>query len=321
MLRSRLVRKILLGGVCVGLAAASLFIPIGGGAVSTAATMTTRANPATNPAPDLPTFSSERPKAGLSLLFIHHSVGGRLLADAGDRQAMGDEIWKAHPNGGGLRRSLEAQGYQVHEASYGSQLGSHTDRADWLAKFRDQMPAVTACALNDQRLPDGQRNQIVVFKSCFPENLLADDGAEQRARDNLTALLPLFAQHPDTLFVYLTTPPLAPNTPAEPVWKSLARFVMRKPQPGPRLAKSGPAARRLNDWITSPGGWLKDYRLKNLVVFDLYDVLTDHGRTDYLAFTTDGGTDSHPSREGNERVAAEFVPFLNRAVRRAGLAE
>ena len=36
---------------------------------------------------------------------------------------------------------LIAQGYQVQEASYGSQLGEHTDDGDWLPKFRDQMDA------------------------------------------------------------------------------------------------------------------------------------------------------------------------------------
>jgi len=320
MLRSRFVRKIVLGGACVGLAAASLFIPVGG-VTASSSPMNTRSNPAPDAATPLSTFSSAAPGKPLRLLFIHHSVGGRLMADPGERQPLGDEIWKSHPNGGGLRRMLEQQGYEVHEASYGSEIGSHTDRADWPATFRDKMSVVTSCALNDQRLPDGQKNQIVVFKSCFPENLLADEAAEKRAREDLTALLPVIAQHPETLFVYLTTPPLAPNVRAEPAWKYVARVVTGKPQPGPRLARSGPAARRLNDWIVSPDGWLKGSTLKNLAVFDLYDVLTDHGRTNFLAFPTDGGYDSHPSREGNQKVAADFVPFLNRAVRRAGLAE
>lgn len=264
-------------------------------------------------------FSSAPPATPLRLLFIHHSVGGRWLADPGPREALADEIWRSHPNGGGLRRRLEQQGYQVHEASYGSAIGSGTDFPDWLPKFRDQMDRGLACAINDQPLPSGQRNQIVVWKSCFPNNQLDDEAALARAQAQLSALLPMFARHPAVLFVHVTTPPLAPMVAREPAWRSLARLLLRRPQPGPRLLRSGPLARRLDEWITRPDGWLKDYPLKNLVVFDLYDILTDHGKSDFLAFPTGDGYDSHPSRTGNELASAAFVPFLNRAVRRAGM--
>jgi len=317
MIRSKHVKKLVLGGACVAVAGASLLIPVGGGSASQlSATAPRSAGPVS-----LAEFSSDPPRAKLPLLFIHHSVGGALLADSGDKQRIAEEIWRSHPNGGGLRRLLEGQGYEVHEASYGSDIGGHTDRGDWLPKFRDKMQVIRTCALNDQRLPDGQQNKIVVFKSCFPENMLSDDAAVARAREDLSALLPVIAAHPDMLFIYMTTPPLAPKVRSEPAWKWLARKIMGKPLPGPRLLKSGPGARRLNDWVVSPEGWLKDYPLKNLVVFDLFDTLTNHGKSDFLEFATDDGYDSHPSRAGNELVAAEFVPFLNRAVRRAGLAE
>ena len=54
------------------------------------------------------------------------------------------------------------------------------------------------------------------------------------------------------------------------------------------------------------------------MVFDLYDALTGEGKSNLLVYPTRGGTDSHASQEGNERVARAFVPFLNRVVRRAG---
>jgi hypothetical protein len=265
--------------------------------------------------------SSAATKSPLRLLFIHHSVGGRWLADPGDKQKIAEEIWKSHPDGGGLRRQLEAQGYEVHEASYGSNIGGTTDLPDWIVKFRDKMDIVRRTQLNDQALPEGKRNQIVMFKSCFPNNLLGDEKAVEAARAEMNALLPEFAKHPDVLFVHVTTPPLAPRVEKEPAWKWLAREVMRKPQPGSRLVRSGPLARALNDWVTSPDGWLKGYAGKNVAVFDLYDALTNHGESDFLAYPTHDGYDSHPSREGNAKAAAEFVPFLNRAVRLAGLSE
>jgi len=266
-------------------------------------------------------ISSEPPRSPLNLLFIHHSVGGRLLAAPGPDDAIASSILRSHPEGGDLRRVLEQQGYTVHEASYGSEIGDATDRVDWLPKFRDKMDKVLSCDQNDRRLPDGQRNRIVVFKSCYPESMIGDEAALDRARATLSALLPVFAQHPDVLFVFLTSPPLAPAVPANPLWKQLARSVMGKPQPLARLARSGPLARQLADWAAGPNGWLKGYPNNNVVAFDLFDVLTNHGKSDFLAYLTGGGTDSHPSREGNQRVAAELVPFLNRAVRRAGMAQ
>ena len=54
-------------------------------------------------------------------------------------------------------------------------------------------------------------------------------------------------------------------------------------------------------------------------MFDYYDILTGKGQSDLCVYPTGDGYDSHPSREGNGKAAAAFVPFLNQAVRRAGL--
>lgn len=291
-----------------------MLLPVGGGMVNDS--NTTRTNPRNLP---LSEFSADPPRAPLNLLFIHHSVGGRLLAEPGTAESISDSIWKSHPDGGGLRRAMEQQGYIVHEASYGSAVGEATNRRDWLPKFRDKMDQVLSTDQNDRKLPDGQRNRIVVFKSCYPENQIEDQAALDKARGELGALLPIFAAHPDVLFVHLTSPPLAPVLPAGPLWKTLVRAAMGKPQPRARLERSGPFARQLANWTTAPDGWLKDYAQKNVVAFDLYDVLTDHGKSNFLAYPTGGGFDSHPAGAGNQKVTAELVPFLNRAVQRAGL--
>jgi hypothetical protein len=296
------VRKLVWAGAVLALAGAAMLVPVGGFSAS--------GNPAGGGARPMPSSetSAERPKKPLSILFIHHSVGGRWLADAGPRQRIAEEIWKSHPEGGGARTLLEREGYKVDEVSYGSELGENTDDGDWLPKFRDKLDKMAG-------------HQIVMFKSCFPNNQLDDDAALEKAKSSLSALLPIFAKHPEMLFVRVTTPPLAPTVAKEPAWKFVARMVLGKPQPGPRLARSGPLARKLDDWMTAPDGWLKDYPGKNVAVFDFYDILTDHGKSNFLVYPTGDGTDSHPSRAGNERAAAELVPFLNRAVRRAGLSE
>ncbi|MCU0691484.1 MAG: hypothetical protein MUF54_08785, partial [Polyangiaceae bacterium] len=169
---------------------------------------------------DLSSFSSARPNRPLRLLFIHHSVGGQLLADPGPEQNLADSIHATHPNGGGLRKVLEQQGYQVHEASYGSVVGEDTDLFDWLPKFQTKMDRILKVSFNDRLLSGDERNDIVVFKSCYPNNRFASEGQAPgnpagpeltvwNAKATLTALLAEFQKHPNTLFMYVTAPPTA----------------------------------------------------------------------------------------------------------------
>jgi hypothetical protein len=306
---------------------ATLKIPSGGGA----ATEISRRNAPVKPM-DLSAFSSAPPSAPLRLLFIHHSVGGALFAEPGAADAVGDCIWKKHPEGGGARLLLERHGYEVHEASYGSAIGEATDLFDWLPKFRDDMDRVRACSFNDQPLPAGKHNQVVVFKSCFPNNAFVGEGTAPgdpkgpdltlwNARATMNALRDVLARHPEVLFVYLTTPPLARRPQSEALWKWLAKEILRKPHSHEQLDRSGPLARQFNDWVADGDGWLKDYPGRNVVVFDYYDILTNHGASNFSAYPTGDGSNSHPSRAGNQQAATELLPFLNRAVRRAGLSD
>ena len=282
---------------------------------------------------DLSEFSAAPPARRLRILFIHHSCGGQLAAAPGE--ISGDHcIYATHPNGGGLRDLLEREGYELHEASYGSEIGSRTDIFDWPPKFKSRMEAILACAGQDASYPDGGRNEIVMFKSCFPNNGFVGEGSApgnpagteltvSNARAAYLELLAEFKVHPAVLFVCVTAPPLAPRVPKEPLWKRLARRILRKPvkplnSPEGR-SRSGDLARRFNDWLKSKDGWLSGYDLKNVVVFDHYDVLTGGGASNLSQFPTGDGLDSHPSSEGNRRAAELLVPFLNRAVRRAGL--
>lgn len=257
----------------------------------------------------------------MDLLFIHHSCGGQLLAAPGP--AVGaDCIYQTHPEGGGLRSLLQASGYRVHEASYGSAVGGKTDIFDWPPKFRGQMDQVLTCDGQDTLFQDGRSNRVVMFKSCFPNNNFRAEGSPPgdpagpvltvwNAKAAYAALLPEFRKHPDVLFVCLTAPPLAFKTHPQPLWKLVAKTILGRPVNSRTI--TGPLARQFNNWLADRNGWLKDYPLKNVAVFDLYGILTA-GKSDFLAFPTGAGYDSHPSREGNQRAAAAFVPFLNEAV-------
>jgi len=60
------------------------------------------------------------------------------------------------------------------------------------------------------------------------------------------------------------------------------------------------------------------------VVFDYFDLLTGASpaqkRSNFLQYASNGGTDNHPHAQAQSMAAALLVPFLNRAVRYAGLA-
>jgi hypothetical protein len=167
----------------------------------------------------------------------------------------------------------------------------------------------------------------VAFKSCFPNNDFKSAGVAPgnaagpeltvaNAKAAYAALLEQFQKQPQVLFVCVTAPPLAPKAAPEAAWKQLAKKVLGRNND---LTAKGRLAREFNNWLAGADGWLKDYKLNNVVVFDYYNLLTDNGSSDLLRYPTGEGFDSHPSREGNEQAAEAFAPFLNQAVRRAGL--
>lgn len=259
----------------------------------------------------------------MNLLFIHHSCGGALLAAPGPQVGGAHDsgercIYDSHPNGGGLRDHLAAAGYRVHQASYGSLIGEDTDLCHWRAKFATQMERILRTERQDALLPEGQTNRIVCFKSCYPNNGFTARGHEPgdpddcertvvNAKAAYRALLPLLRAQPDVLFVAFTAPPLAEFKPVG--WRQRIKNWLKPVDQG------GSLAREFNAWLADrEQGWLAQYDLPNVVVFDFYHLLTGEGATDYAAFPTYDGRDSHPSREGNEKVAAAFLPFLSQAV-------
>jgi hypothetical protein len=218
----------------------------------------------------------------------------------------------------------------VHEATYGSKLGEHTDLFDWLPKFKESLPEILRIDQQDKLLAEPLRNRIMLFKSCYPNSDFVGEGIEPgnpagpeltlaNAKATFREMLPLFAQHPDTLFVFLTTPPLA--TPAaEGKLKTVAKQLLGKRTTVEKATTAAFFARKFHDWLVS-GGWLGNEPPKNVAVFDFYDVLTRQQSSLFLQYPTGDGTDSHPSMEVQQMAAKQLVPFLNRAVRRAGLSE
>lgn len=248
------------------------------------------------------------PPKPLRLLFIHHSCGGQLLAAPG-ADAGTNCIYTSHPNGGGLRLRLEQNSYEVHEASYGSAIGQDTDIFDWLPKFRTRMDAILSCAGQDASYPDDRRNQIVVFKSCFPNNNFVAEGVPPgnpagpeltvgNARAAYAALLDEFKKHPRTLFVCVTAPPLACKKSPEPRWKLIAKKILGRDS---RALWKGPLAREFNNWLCDQHGWLNDSSLTNVVVFDYYDILTGNGASDFSRYPRGTAMTAIPAAKETKR--------------------
>ncbi len=274
---------------------------------------------------DLSAYSSEKPGKSLNILFIHHSSGAALMAERGEKK--GEYcLYDSHPNGGGLRALLQQNNYRVHEATYGSKIGENTDINDWHVKFRDRLGVILRIDRQDKLLGNGEVNNIVIFKSCFPNNDFVSmgkapgnpDSPERtvwNAKAAYASLLPIFRQNPKTFFVVITAPPLA-----KPQMSWIKEKLLDLVGKGPVQIAS--RARAFNNWLKDiKTGWLSTYDLKNVVVFDYYDILTKYGEDDWSKYPTQGGQDSHPSSDGNVIAAQKFILFLNRAVRYAGLSD
>lgn len=263
----------------------------------------------------IPVLESLEPRlllAGDNLLFIHHSVGQNWLDNS-------------------LREALQAKPYLdgVNEVTYGDQVspdagrpdslgpiqGDSTDMEHWLPWFNDYIGSLGTWQAG------GGVNGVVMFKSCFPNSDITDDGVppgDPFSGDNTLAnyeavyrnaagggvayssggydyyaLEDVFAAHPDTLFVAVTAPPLnyAGTTDA-----------------------AAHRAREFNNWLTTD--WLDSYNaaypaLHNVAVFDLFDVLANpdsgsHPNRLQAAFGGTGG-DAHPNVAGDALLTQRFA--------------
>jgi hypothetical protein len=277
------------------------------------------------------------PDHAVRLVFIHHSSGENWLGD----------------ESGGLGIALAANNYFVSDTNYGwgpedsllgGAIGDYTDIGHWWNWFEGPssdtiMGAVyTESGQNSwySRLDEdpGGENQIVMFKSCFPNSNMGGSPNDPPTTgsnpltgaglDNLTVgnakalyrdLLDYFAEHQDKLFVVITAPPLLDS------------------DTSPEAATN---VRAFNRWLVED--WLDDYPHANVAVFDFYNVLTSNGggpdsndlgaeagnhhryRGGQIEYVTDQGSntsayaidgDSHPTYEGNAKATGEYIPMLN----------
>ncbi len=253
------------------------------------------------------------PDKPVRLIFIHHSVGEDWLDDTK----------------GGLGKALMDNNYFVSDTNYGwgppdldagsENIGDHTDTGYWYSWFAGPHSSTYLSALYAEsgqntaspysRLSQnpGGENEIVMFKSCFPnsnlggspndppaqgQNLLRGQPAGeevqtvQNAKGIYNDLLGYFATRQDKLFIVVTAPPLIES------------------ETTPEAAAN---ARALNSWLVND--WLAGYPHQNVAVFDFFNVLTSNGGSGN--FSAYGSEDSHPTAAGEQKATAEFIKLLN----------
>jgi len=246
------------------------------------------------------------PPSPVRLIFIHHSTGENWLND----------------ENGGLARALQQNNYYPTDTNYGwgpDTIGDRTDIPNWLEWFRgNNTPAIMQAVYTEgevhspyeRTLPDpGGENQIILFKSCFPNSALegspndpptpGTDLTVGNAKYIYNEILQYFKTRPDKLFVVITAPPLTDGT----------------------LANN---ARAFNQWLVND--WLREnnYTLPNVAVFDFYNILTgpnnhhrfnngviEHVTNDKRNTEYYPSEDDHPNRQGNQKATQEFLPMLN----------
>jgi hypothetical protein len=246
----RFISLLALGAFCLA------YLPAAA-AASTGANAITNINYALN---------SDVPTSTVKLIFIHHSCGENWLNDGN----------------GGLGIELGQNNYFVSDTNYGwgpDSIGSSTDIPNWLDWFRGPNTSTYMSALYAEsvqhssytrNLTDpGGGNEIILFKSCFPNSALEGNPTDPPSADGwltvghakyvYSQLLQYFGEHPDKLFVVITAPPLIDGTYAA-------------------------NARGFNQWLVN--NWLNDksYSLKNVAVFDFRTTITVFTTTKYSTF-------------------------------------
>ena len=255
-------------------------------------------------------LDSGPPERTVKIVFVHHSCGENWLAD----------------DHGGLGRALGRNHYFVSDTNYGwgpDGIGDRTDIPDWPEWFGGPRSGSILRALfresgvhssfSRPMADPGGENEVVMFKSCFPNSDLEGRPSDPPKRGGglnvghakavYNDLLRFFATRPDKLFIAVTAPPLQDSSHAA-------------------------NARAFNTWLVHD--WLDGYKGSNVGVFDFYNVLTgpnNHHQVGYggiehvvrgsrntLYYPTNG--DDHPSPAGNRKATKDFVPLLNAYVNR-----
>ena len=317
---------------------------------------------------DLTTLNATRPKETVKLVFIHHSVGGRWLAHeyGGLSYKLNENNYYVNDITYGweppqltdsyvkkVKRKLYSWFGLDNKGAYG--IGNRTDIGHWYEWFCGPDSELIMKAVftennetdiygdhsnktskhNLENPGKDIENEIIMFKSCYPNTLLRGKPKDLPAPDD----------QPDINFLADSEKHTIAN--AKRIYNDVLKyfktrqdkfFVVITAPPRIELPENGTIARGFSNWLHYD--WLKenDYQYNNVFVFDLFNVLTsgynwqksdvneekgNHHRiwngkpqhiiqTDFhqLAYPRDGNN-NHPSPAGSKKATEEFVELLN----------
>ena len=196
------------------------------------------------------------PSGGKRIFFIHHSTG--------------EIYWN-----GGMRAALAAHGYPG-EAPW---WDGGTDPQDFYDLFRS--------SANWELLKD---SDIIIFKSCFPASAISSDSMLEDYKNWYRRLYSIYQNHPEKLFVPMSTPPLL------------------------RIHTSAAEARRaleFESWLL--GQYKTDFTGSNLAPFGLHSLLSDSSGFLHADFIG-SPQDDHPNSRSGEVVGNAMWRHLDAAL-------
>jgi hypothetical protein len=228
-----------------------------------------------------------------NMIFLHHSTGQNLITQ-GDVRALftqkGYQFWDHGYNTEGLTRpdgSRTGTSYDIPEVTPGKRGGGNTDPEGLAVLFSQPVHSPPDNAFS--RL---LQHEVLIVKSCFPNSAIKSDAELVQNKDWYLTMRNVVDQHPDRVFIFLTSPPLHPLA---------------------TTADEAARARTLASWLVSD-----EFRRgrPNLFVFDFFDQLADP-QTNMLraAYQRDpDDSDSHPNELANQTIGPHFVDFVDQAV-------
>ncbi|MCB9422095.1 MAG: hypothetical protein H6667_20000 [Ardenticatenaceae bacterium] len=224
-----------------------------------------------------------------NIIFLHHSTGRNLMEEGGVRPLLSDmgyQFWDHDYNHIGLTRpdgSLTNAHYRIP-----GMLGRGNTDVDGLARLFAQ--PVTDPPNN--ALSRLLQHEVIIIKSCFPNSAVKSTAVQQQFQDWYRQMRDTMDQHPDHIFIIMTSPPLHP--------------LATTPEEAAR-------ARAIANWLTS-GDFLAGH--DNVFVFDFFDLLADPAantlRTEYQMTITEA--QSHPNQLANETIGPLFAAFIDTAI-------
>ena len=221
------------------------------------------------------------------VIFLHHSVGHNLIEQGSVRQAFtqaGYSFFDHDYNWPGL---TDPSG---QEKGYNYDVPEDNTDINGLARIFSQpvypLPINTLSGL--------LQHEVIIVKSCYPNSDITSDERLAQNKAMYLGMRAVMDQHPDKIFILVTTPPL---NPAETNSETAAR------------------ARTIANWLKSDE-FLQGH--PNVFTFDFYSYLADDqpGSPEINMLRTEyqNGADSHPNQLANETVGPKFVQFVIQSI-------